>query len=257
MSARHVRLMASFGLALTVVAGSLTLEAPAGATTAPRASTGHIDHSAAVGGGMLAISGWALDPTAPTRSIPVDVYVDSKRVGRYATTRLRADINRKFATHGIHGFAVTITRPRGTSVVRVYAIGRTPGRLLGTARWLKTPPAGSRIIAQARKYLGVPYVNGGASPSGFDCSGYVMWVYRHASVASLPHNAEAQRHKVRIISRHAARPGDLIFYLSGGYAYHVAIYAGSGRQYAAPAPGQRVKLENIWSSAIQFGTDWH
>ncbi len=185
MSARHVRLMASFGLALTVVAGSLTLEAPAGATTAPRASTGHIDHSAAVGGGMLAISGWALDPTAPTRSIPVDVYVDSKRVGRYATTRLRADINRKFATHGIHGFAVTITRPRGTSVVRVYAIGRTPGRLLGTVRWLKTPPAGSRIIAQARKYLGVPYVNGGASPSGFDCSGYVMWVYRHASVASL------------------------------------------------------------------------
>src|SRR6266498_367219 len=91
MSARHVRLMASFGLALTVVAGSLTLEAAAGATTGPRASTGHIDHSAAVGGGMLAISGWALDPTAPTRSIPVDVYVDSKRVGRYATTRPRAD----------------------------------------------------------------------------------------------------------------------------------------------------------------------
>jgi cell wall-associated NlpC family hydrolase len=256
MSARHVRLMASFGLALAVVAGSLTLEAAA-ASAAPRASIGHVDHSAAVAGGMLAISGWALDPTAPTRSIAVDVYVDSKLVGRYATTRPRADINRRFATHGVHGFAVTITRPRGTSVVRVYAIGRTPGRLLGSVRWLKAPPAGSRIIAQARKYLGVPYVNGGASPSGFDCSGYVMWVYRHASVASLPHNAEAQRHKVRIIARHAARPGDLIFYLSGGYAYHVAIYAGSGRQYAAPAPGQRVKLENIWSSAIQFGTDWH
>jgi cell wall-associated NlpC family hydrolase len=258
MSARHVRLMASFGLGLAVVvAGSLTLEAAAGATTAPRASTGHVDHSAAVRGGRLAVSGWALDPTAPTRSIPVDVYVDGKRVGRYATTRPRADINRKFATHGIHGFAVTITLPRGASVVRVHAIGRTPALLGGSVHLNGTSAAGSRIIAQARKYLGVPYVNDGASPSGFDCSGYVMWVYRHASVAGLPHNAEAQRHKVRIISRHAARPGDLIFYLSGGYAYHVAIYAGNGRQYAAPAPGQPVKLENIWSSAIQFGTDWH
>ncbi len=257
MSARQVRLMTSFGLALAVVTASLTLATGAGASAAPRASIGHVDRSAAVGGGRLAVGGWALDLTAPTRSIPVDVYVDGKRVGRYATTRPRADINRKFATHGIHGFGVTITRPRGTSVVRVYAIGRTPGRLLGSVRWLKAPAAGSRIIAQARKYLGVPYVNDGASPSGFDCSGYVMWVYRHASVASLPHNAEAQRHKVRIISRHVARPGDLIFYLSGGYAYHVAIYAGNGHQYAAPAPGQRVKVENIWSSAIQFGTDWH
>jgi cell wall-associated NlpC family hydrolase len=117
--------------------------------------------------------------------------------------------------------------------------------------------AGARIIAEARKYLGVPYVSDGATPDGFDCSGYTMWVYAHAGVAQLPHFADSQRRLMHEIPESAARPGDLIFYLDGDYAYHVAIYAGYGMQYAAPAPGQDVKLEPIWSSDISFGTDWH
>jgi cell wall-associated NlpC family hydrolase len=117
--------------------------------------------------------------------------------------------------------------------------------------------AGSRIIAEAGKYLGVPYVYGGASPAGFDCSGYTMWVYAHAGVGSLPHNSEAQRQMFRAIPRDQARPGDLIFYMSGGSSYHVAIYAGGNLQYAAPATGQDVKIETIWSSDIVFGTIWH
>ena len=117
--------------------------------------------------------------------------------------------------------------------------------------------AGARIIAEARKYLGVPNVSDGATPAGFDCSGYTMWVYSHAGVAQLPHFAESQRQLFHQIPQSAARPGDLIFYLDGDYAYHVAIYAGYGMQYAAPAPGQDVKLEPIWSSDISFGTDWH
>ena len=253
MSPGHLRLI---GLSLAVAAGVLPLGVSAAGAAAP-ASTGHLEHVAVVRGGKLTLSGWALDPSAPSRSVEVDVYVDGKRLGRYPTTRARPDVNRKFATSGNHGFLLTITRPAHARLVRAYAIGRTPGPLSGVVRLFAAPTAGSRIIAEARKYLGVPYVYGGASPSGFDCSGYVMWVYSHARVASLPHNAEAQRHKVRIISRVAARPGDLIFYMSGGSAYHVAIYAGGGRQYVAPAPGQRVKLEIIWSSAIQFGTDWH
>ena len=117
--------------------------------------------------------------------------------------------------------------------------------------------AGSRIIAEAGKYLGVPYVYGGASPAGFDCSGYTMWVYAHAGVGSLPHNSESQRQMFRAIPRDQARPGDLIFYMSGGSSYHVAIYAGGNLQYAAPATGQDVKIETIWSSQIVFGTIWH
>jgi cell wall-associated NlpC family hydrolase len=117
--------------------------------------------------------------------------------------------------------------------------------------------AGARMIAEARKYLGVPYVTHGATPDGFDCSGYTMWVYSHAGVAQLPHFADSQREQMHEIPESAARPGDLIFYLDGDDAYHVAIYADYGMQYAAPAPGQDVKLEPIWSSDISFGTDWH
>ncbi len=117
--------------------------------------------------------------------------------------------------------------------------------------------AGTRILAEARKYLGVPYVFDGATPAGFDCSGYTMWVYAHAGVANLPHNSEAQRQVFRQIPQSAAQPGDLIFYMAGGTSYHVAIFAGGNLQYAAPATGQDVKIEPIWSSAIVFGTDWH
>jgi cell wall-associated NlpC family hydrolase len=117
--------------------------------------------------------------------------------------------------------------------------------------------AGARIIAEAGRYLGVPYVYDGATPEGFDCSGYTMWVYAHAGVASLPHNSEAQRQMFRAIPAAEARPGDLVFYLAGGVSYHVAIYAGGNLQYAAPATGQVVKIETIWSTDIVFGTIWH
>jgi cell wall-associated NlpC family hydrolase len=248
---------ASWLIGLIVLAlglGGISVQASAATTL-----TGHLEHAAAVKGGKLSVSGWAIDPSARTTSIQVDVYVDGRRIGRYPTSRTRPDVNRKFHARGNHGFALTITRPRAANLIRVYAVhGRASRLLAGSVRLIKPPTAGARIIAQARKYLGVPYVYGGASPaSGFDCSGYTMYVYRHASVATLVHNAESQRHQVRIIARSAARPGDLIFYLSRGSAYHVAIYAGGNSQYAAPAPGQRVKLEGIWSSSIQFGTDWH
>ena len=104
-------------------------------------------------------------------------------------------------------------------------------------------PAGTRIIAQAKRFLGTRnpgYVMGGTSPvTGFDCSGYTQYAYREARVANLPRTAEQQRHAVRLISGAQARPGDLVFYLSGGSAYHIAIYAGNGMQYAGGNPAGR------------------
>jgi cell wall-associated NlpC family hydrolase len=115
------------------------------------------------------------------------------------------------------------------------------------------------ITQRAKVYVGrSPYRWGGASPSGFDCSGFAMYVYRRAGMRSLPHNAQAQRDssRMRRISRGAARPGDLVFYLSGGYAYHVAVYAGRGKQYAATEPGQKIRYQKT-PRGVVFGTDWH
>ena len=118
---------------------------------------------------------------------------------------------------------------------------------------------GARILAIAKRYVHAHYVEGGASPRGFDCSGYTAFVYAHARVHRLPHNAERQRrmHGMRRISRRAARPGDLIFYMSGGSAYHVAIYAGHGMQYAAATPRDGVRYQHVWSRRVQYRTDWH
>jgi cell wall-associated NlpC family hydrolase len=119
--------------------------------------------------------------------------------------------------------------------------------------------AGARIVTIAKRYLHARYVEGGASPRGFDCSGFTRFVYRRAHVRRLPHNAEAQRHVhgMRRVSRHAARRGDLVFYMSGGRAYHVAIYAGHGMQYAAATPSSGVRYQHVWSRQVQYRTYRH
>lgn len=120
---------------------------------------------------------------------------------------------------------------------------------------------GQRIVTVAKRWVGARYTYGGETPrQGFDCSGYTRWVYRQAHVALLPHNANAQRFAPRMhrIPRAQARPGDLIFYFDGsGRAFHVAIYAGHGAQFAATTPSGGVRRQPIWSRHVTFKTDWH
>jgi cell wall-associated NlpC family hydrolase len=121
--------------------------------------------------------------------------------------------------------------------------------------------AGRRIVTIAKRYVGkVRYRNGGETPrQGFDCSGYTKYAYARAKVGTLPHNTEAQRHArgMRRIKASRARPGDLVFYLSGGSAYHVAIYAGHHMQYAATTPGGGIRYQPVYSSHVVYGTNWH
>jgi peptidoglycan DL-endopeptidase CwlO len=91
----------------------------------------------------------------------------------------------------------------------------------------------------ALQYLGVPYVWGGASPSGFDCSGLVMYVYAQLGI-SLPHYTVAQWDATEPISSPA--PGDLVFFNGLG---HVGIYIGGGRFVDAPHTGSVVRIDSI------------
>jgi cell wall-associated NlpC family hydrolase len=106
------------------------------------------------------------------------------------------------------------------------------------------PAAPARLIAFARQQLGVPYAYGGASRSGFDCSGLTLYVYRHLGV-SLPHGATAQAALGHAVSLHRLRPGDLVFWGGGGYYSHVALYAGNGRIIAAPHTGEVVRYQRL------------
>jgi hypothetical protein len=102
-------------------------------------------------------------------------------------------------------------------------------------------PLGRRAVRLARAQLGVPYVYGGSTPSGFDCSGLVSWVYGRLGVA-LPHNAAALYGTGRRVSLTAMRPGDLVFFHGLG---HVGIYVGHGRMIHAPQSGRDVEIEAL------------
>jgi peptidoglycan DL-endopeptidase CwlO len=103
---------------------------------------------------------------------------------------------------------------------------------------------GSSVVAFAERYLGVPYVFGGESPAGFDCSGLVEYVFAHFGV-NLPHSAAAQGRIGTRIPTSAARPGDAVV-INGGT--HIGIYIGPGRMIDAPEPGRVVGNDAIWTS---------
>lgn len=107
--------------------------------------------------------------------------------------------------------------------------------------------AASAIVSAAYGQIGVPYVSGGSSPSGFDCSGLVMYCHRAAGI-SLPHSSGSQGSGGKSVS--SPQPGDVVC-----YAGHVGIYIGGGNMIHAPKPGDQVKIAKV--STVRGGAAWY
>jgi cell wall-associated NlpC family hydrolase len=112
--------------------------------------------------------------------------------------------------------------------------------------YLKNPPydevTASQVMKVAAKYVGVPYVFGGSTPGGFDCSGYTRYVYAQFGI-SLAHSVSAQGRRGKLIRTKDAQPGDLVIWNDGG---HMGIYAGGWNMFHAPQRGDSVKLAEIY-----------
>ncbi|MBX9245248.1 C40 family peptidase [Actinotalea ferrariae] len=106
--------------------------------------------------------------------------------------------------------------------------------------------AGNAVLEVAARYVGVPYVSGGTTPDGFDCSGFTSYVYAQLGI-TLSRSSADQRYAGTVVSRADAQPGDLIW--SPG---HVGIYAGGNQQIDAPRPGKTIQFRDIWQSNPTF-----
>lgn len=122
-----------------------------------------------------------------------------------------------------------------------------------TARdYLANPPypnfSLSQVVDVALQYQGVPYVYGGSTPAGFDCSGFVMFVYSQFGV-KLPHSSRAQGSGGTLIAREDALPGDIVVMDGGG---HSGIFMGGNTMIHSPRPGKSVEVHNIWDKGAWF-----
>jgi peptidoglycan DL-endopeptidase CwlO len=107
------------------------------------------------------------------------------------------------------------------------------------------------VVGIAMRYLGIPYVYGGSTPGGFDCSGFVMYVYAQVGV-SLPHYTVAQYAMGTPVSRSQLEPGDVVFFDGLG---HDGIYIGNGQFIHSPHTGDVVKISSMtgWYDATYVG----
>lgn len=123
----------------------------------------------------------------------------------------------------------------------------TPAVSRGGGRMASLNGTADEFIEYAKEYLGVPYVYGGATPDGFDCSGFTQYVAAYFE-GYLPHSASEQYHYGISIEKEALKPGDLVFFETADDSNeigHVGIYIGDGKFIHAPQSGGSVEISNL------------
>jgi cell wall-associated NlpC family hydrolase len=133
---------------------------------------------------------------------------------------------------------------------------RTGTRTTWPASSTSAAAAARRVVPDAEQYIGVPYVYGGSSPRGFDCSGFVQYVYARQGV-DLPRTSRQMAGSGMAVNPTAAAMtiGDLMLFTQGGRISHVAIYAGSGRFIHSSSSGGGVRYDDLNTQRGQWFAD--
>lgn len=204
---RSALVAASGGLVMT-----MAIPASASPSESPASNLPPVDVSALTAEARAALA------TSPVVSVPAD------------------------AAWGFEAPAITVTANPKPIVVAA------PPRAAATSRGTERPVnnaipqsvAGNAVLEIAARYVGVPYVSGGSTPDGFDCSGFVQYVYAQLGISLPRSSGDYYNVGVRVTD---PLPGDII--VSPG---HVGIYAGDNLQIDAPRPGKTIQFRAIWQS---------
>lgn len=196
----------------------------------------------------LALPSYAFDPSHGSRGGSVEAQ------GRATTSggdqrlpQVAADVKTMKVTRDAVT-ATTAAELKRAAIAKAYSAYTGPTAAQLASRPVPTGAGLSGVFATALKYQGVPYVFGGADPSGFDCSGFVMYVYAQFGV-SLPHSVHQQDALGTPITEAQAQPGDIVVFNDDS---HDGFYAGNGMILHAPYPGASVREQPLWSSDIHF-----
>jgi len=181
------------------------------------------------------------EPVTPDAVTVLEADLDHATNLADAPTEITADANAEFAVE-----MPTVKVKKNPVVKKVVPVTTSTGTAVSYSRpaapsaSVQQAIAGSAVIGYASNFVGVPYVSGGSSPSGFDCSGFVSYVYKHFGV-SLPRSSGAYWGVGTRVSD--PKPGDII--VTSG---HVALYAGKNLQIDASTPGKTIQFRAIWQS---------
>lgn len=116
--------------------------------------------------------------------------------------------------------------------------------LINKVKAASTYNDGQAIVLYSKMFLGIPYVNSGTTPDGFDCSGFVKYVYAHFGV-NLPRTTYDQVKVGTKVNKEELKPGDIVFFGSENNVYHDGIYIGGGRFIHAPRSGEVIRIEYL------------
>jgi cell wall-associated NlpC family hydrolase len=131
-----------------------------------------------------------------------------------------------------------------------YSVKGVGGPGPATTATLSGPSGATRadLVSTSKRYIGTPYRWGGQGPGGFDCSGYVQYVYRRAAGVELPRSSSEQyaSGRGRFVGRNSLQPGDLVFFATSGRGVsHVGLYLGNNQFIHAPSSGNLVRIDSL------------